>query len=237
MLIIAADLAFGAAIKQDLDTVFLKCDLVPCPEDAAELLRRDDYTAIIFDVGTDPSRMLAWLGRRPLNAPPVMALTGGADVFETVAALDAGADDALPKPIELHELAARLRAIGRRPAHRDPVSLRVGDLHFDPATRIARFGEQPLRLARRESDLLHLLMHHSGTLVRRSAIQNALYDFDETASDNAIEASVSRLRRALAAAGAPAMLITMRGLGYVLRSGSDANNDRPPEPEQVHRAQ
>jgi two-component system response regulator QseB len=93
--------------------------------------------------------------------------------------------------------------------------IEVGPLAFDTATRQASIAGTRLDLARREADLLELLMRGAGS-VRRSQIENALYNFDEAVSPNAVDAAASRLRRRLEEKGLGAMLHTIRGLGYLL---------------------
>jgi two-component system response regulator QseB len=133
-----------------------------------------------------------------------------------VSGLDAGADDYMVKPAETEEIAARLRALLRRPGPRAAASNSVGPLRFDTAAQRAWSGESALELTRRELGLLELLMRHAGSVVRRAQIENALYSFDEEVSPNAVEAVVSRLRRRLDEVGAGNMLHTIRGLGYLL---------------------
>jgi two-component system response regulator QseB len=96
-----------------------------------------------------------------------------------------------------------------------------GSLSFDVASRVARKGDRDLKLTRREADLFELLMMRAGTVVRKSTIADALYAFDDSATPNAIEATVSRLRHKIAEAGAPNALVTIRGIGYFLKEGGE----------------
>ena len=127
-----------------------------------------------------------------------------------------GADDYVVKPAETDEIAARIRALLRRPGVRAQPMLEVGPLAFDCAARRASVGGVPLDLSRRESDLLELLMREAGSVVRRDRIEAALYNFQAEVSPNAVEAAVSRLRRRLDDSLARNMLHTIRGLGYML---------------------
>ena len=131
--------------------------------------------------------------------------------------LDAGADDYVVKPVEIDELAARIRALLRRPGPRAQVSLEAGRLRFDTSTRIASADGRTFDLSRREAGLLELLMRRAGSVVRREAIEDALYNFNEPVTPNAVEAAVSRLRRKLDEAGATGALHTIRGVGYMLK--------------------
>jgi two-component system response regulator QseB len=126
------------------------------------------------------------------------------------------ADDDLVKPAEAAEIAARLRALLRRPGPRASPVIEVGPLALRYRHPPGQHRRHPLDLARREADLLELLMRGAGSVVRRSQIENALYNFDEAVSPNAVDAAVSRLRRRLEEKGLGAMLHTIRGLGYLL---------------------
>ena len=94
--------------------------------------------------------------------------------------------------------------------------LTCGDIALDTISRMAMVREQPLAIARREVDVLEVLMRRSGKVVPRPAIEAAIYTIDEAPGPNALEASVSRLRRSLAEAGASVVLHTVRGVGYLL---------------------
>jgi two-component system response regulator QseB len=98
---------------------------------------------------------------------------------DRVLGLDAGADDYVVKPVEVEELAARLRALLRRPGLRAQTVVEVGSLRFDTARRTAHVGDLEIELSRREADLLELLMRRAGAVVRREVIENALYNFHE----------------------------------------------------------
>lgn len=149
---------------------------------------------------------------------PALILTARDALADRVSGLDAGADDYVVKPVEVDELAARIRALLRRPGPRAETPLFCGGLTFDAAAQTARHDGDMIDLSRRECDLLELLMHKSGTVVRRQEIESALYSFSEPVTPNAVEANVSCLRRKLEEAGAVSLLHTIRGIGYMLRA-------------------
>lgn len=192
-------------------------------EEAEESLASVTYDAVILDLGLPDGDGLEWLRRRrprhPL--PPVLILTGRDDRGDRVVGLDAGADDYLVKPVEMEELAARLRALMRRPGTREMPIICAGELAFNVATRTAQSGTRAIQLTRREADLLELLIRRAGTVVRRASIEDALYRFDEAVTPNAVEATISRLRHKLSEANHPDRLITVRGLGYLLKDGGE----------------
>ncbi|HWV59571.1 MAG TPA: response regulator transcription factor [Sphingopyxis sp.] len=188
-------------------------------EEAEAALASVAFDVVILDLGLPDGDGLQWLRRdRPGNPlPPVLILTARDGMGDRVAGLDAGADDYLVKPVDVEELAARLRALLRRPGKRGLPIIRVGKLAFDVAARTARSEGHSIELTRREADLLELLMRRAGSVVRRSTIEEALYRFDEIVTPNAVEAIVSRLRHKLSEADNPDSLITVRGMGYLLK--------------------
>lgn len=177
------------------------------------------YDAIILDRGLPDGDGVAWLaaGRRYREMPPAIVQTARAALEDRVLGLDAGADDYVVKPVDVEELAARLRALLRRPGIRAQTVVEVGALRFDAARRTAHAGDHEIDLSRREADLLELLMRRAGTVVRREVIENALYNFNDQVTPNAVEAAISRLRRKLEDARVRGALQTIRGVGYILK--------------------
>ena len=134
--------------------------------------------------------------------------------------LDAGADDYLAKPFHNQELVARLRALLRRPAALEPSLVSRGALALDSAQRqVFRHGEA-LSLTPREYQLFVLLFRRWEQVVAFDTIENALSEFGRELGKNSIEVLVSRLRRKLGGPDGGADLITVRGIGYMLRRAS-----------------
>lgn len=195
------------------------CDIVLRLSDADAAMANAVYDAIILDLGLPDGDGVAWLAaaRRYRNMPPAIVQTARGALEDRVLGLDAGADDYLVKPVEVEELAARLRALLRRPGFRTQTVVEVGSLRFDTARRTAHVGDLEIELSRREADLLELLMRRAGAVVRREVIENALYNFHEQVTPNAVEAAISRLRRKLEDARVRDVLQTIRGVGYILK--------------------
>lgn len=195
------------------------CDHVPDLLSADAAMATLRYDVLIVDRGLPDGDGITWLRvrRRAGDMMPALVLTARDALEDRVGGLDAGADDYVVKPVEVDEVAARIRALLRRPGPRAETGLSCGPLFFDAASRSAQCDGRPLDLPRRETDLLELLLRQAGTVVRRTSIESALYSFAEPVTPNAVEASVSRLRRRLEEAGARDMLHTVRGVGYMLR--------------------
>lgn len=203
----------------------LAVDAVQRGDEALAATAVASYDAMILDLGLpdmDGMEVLQRLrgGRQP--DLPALILTARDSLEARVGGLDAGADDYILKPFDLAELEARLRAVLRRPGARLAAIYRYGDLSFDPASRTAAVGGTSLELTRREASVLEELIRAAGQIVVKDALEERLYGFDEDVSGNALEASVSRLRRKLAAAGSGVGIEATRGIGYRLRTGAAA---------------
>ena len=157
--------------------------------------------------------------RRSGQAAPVLLLTARGTVGDRVLGLNAGADDYLPKPFDLDELEARLRALARRrstapePA---PVETQVGRLRLDRAMGAFYLGTQVLELTPRESALLQALFARPGHAVSKEKLFELVFPGQADVQYEAIEVVAYRLRKKLAGTGAA--LMTLRGLGYLLRA-------------------
>jgi two-component system OmpR family response regulator len=131
-----------------------------------------------------------------------------------VAGLDAGADDYVTKPFELAELAARVRAFGRRRSGQKQPLIEAGPLQFDTVGREMRVHGERLALSVRELSVLEMLMLRAGRVVTKRQIVNSLSAWDADFSENAVEVYVYRLRKRLEGTGAS--IQTVRGFGYLL---------------------
>jgi two-component system, OmpR family, response regulator len=148
---------------------------------------------------------------------PVLILTARNQTAERIAGLDAGADDYLGKPFDLHEVEARLRALVRRSQGTDDLTELAG-LALDRKGRRFLVGGQALELPAREFEVLWELMTPAGRVINKRTLSNKLSEFDEALGDNALEVFISRLRKRLAGSGV--RIRTLRGLGYVLEADS-----------------
>jgi DNA-binding response OmpR family regulator len=181
---------------------------------ARAALKTEDYAAVVLDLGLPGLDGLSLL--RELRAAggtvPVLVLTARDALSDKVDGLDSGADDYLVKPVDLDELAARLRALIRRSGGQAAPLLRVGDIELDPAARRARLNGVPLDLPAKELAILEMLMRNAGRVISRAQLESALYGWSEGVESNAVEVHIHHLRRKL---GADAIR-TLRGVGYLL---------------------
>jgi two-component system, OmpR family, response regulator MprA len=188
--------------------------------------RRDTFDALVVDVmmpGADGLAVCRLL-RAEGDRTPVLMLTARVETPDRVAGLDAGADDYLPKPFELDELLARLRALLRRAApapadgpDRGGAVLQVASLRVDPAARRAWWADEELQLSKTEFDLLELMVRNEGIVLDHSTIYQRIWGYDFGADSKNLAVYVGYLRRKLGGAGAPTLIHTVRGVGYAIR--------------------
>src|SRR4051794_24939147 len=147
---------------------------------------------------------------------PILMLTARDAIDDRVAGLDAGADDYLVKPFDFKELLARLRALARRSGGPRPEVLRAADLSLNTASHAGSRGAPPISLAGEGKAPLEFLLLHQDRVVGREAIAQHVWDESFDAFTNVIDVYVKRLRAKLDAGGAPRLIHTRRGEGYIL---------------------
>lgn len=176
------------------------------------------YDLLIIDLGLPDGDGLSAI--RDLRATgvslPILIITARGSIDDRIIGLDSGADDYLIKPFNHAELLARVRALLRRPSELQGPVLRRGKTEFDLAKDEVRCSGRPVQLRLSERRLLAVLMRRSGAAVAKSAIEGTLSQFSRDLSPNAVEALVSRLRKALGDAGSGIVIETVRGVGYRL---------------------
>lgn len=208
------DLLLGDGLRAGLRQAGFQVDWVRDGQAAERELRAEPYDAAVLDLGLplrDGMDVLAAVRRAGVTLP-VLVLTARDAVPDRIRGLDLGADDYVLKPVDLDELAARLRALVRR-AHGQPQqTLRAQDVELDPAARSVRRGDEPVMLSTREFDLLHTLMLNAGRVLTREQLERHLYAWGAEVESNAVEVHVHHLRRKLGAG----LIQTVRGVGYML---------------------
>lgn len=208
------DQLLGDGIKAGLRQLGFQVDWVRDGAAAEQEIRAQPYDAVILDLGLPRKDGLDVLTsiRAAHVTIPVLVLTARDGVPARVRGLDLGADDYLIKPVDLHELGARLRALIRR-AHGQPHDvLKVQDVVLDPAARSVTRAGEPVALSTREFDLLHTLMLGADRVHTREQLEQRLYGWGQEVESNAIEVHIHNLRRKLG----NALIQTVRGVGYIL---------------------
>ncbi|WP_029524649.1 response regulator [Polaromonas glacialis] len=205
----------GDGLRAGLRQLGFQVDWVRDGEAAERELRAQPYEAAVLDLGLprkDGLDVLAAIRRAGIKTP-VLVLTARDAVPDRIRGLDLGADDYVVKPVDLHELAARLRALVRR-AHGQPQEcLSAQDVELDPASRTVRKAGEPVALSTREFDLLQAFMLGADRVLSREQLEQQLYSWGQEVESNAIEVHIHNLRRKLG----PALIHTVRGVGYMLQ--------------------
>ena len=198
-------------------------DLVASLLAADETLRGGHYDAILIDLPGQAADELAWLRslRERRIRLGVITLSALDAVDTRIAAVEAGADDHLIRPVDPRELVARCQALLRR---QGGAALRAdvvvcGELVVDSRRREVRHGSVPIDLTPREWSILEFLVMHAGAAVTKDRLLRAIAGWDEKLAPNAIEVYVSRLRGKLAGTGA--RISTVRGVGYRLEQPAE----------------
>jgi len=209
----------GEAIRAGLKREGFAVDWVHDAAAAAAALRTEPFALLLLDLGLPGSDGLTLLKslREKAEALPVLIITARDAVSDRVAGLDAGADDYVLKPCAMKELAARLRALLRRPGRALGATLTVGNVRLDVASRQVTVSGSVVGFTPREIAALELLLRREGQVVSKAALEDGLYGLSKDVSANAIEVLISRVRRRLEAAGASCSIHTLHGIGYLLK--------------------
>ena len=224
LLLIEDDPAMSASLDRALSRRGLR---VSTCDDGAQALGAWVASApdvVLLDLslpGQDGLSVLEQARAAGLRAP-VLVVTARGTIGDRILGLNAGADDYLPKPFDLDELEARIRALARRAAlpGADPgeaaAQVRIGRLRFDPVSGAFHAGDELLEFTPREWALMRALIMRQGRAIAKERLFAAVFPDEIDVKYEAVEVVVYRLRKKLAGTGAS--LVTLRGLGYLLKA-------------------
>jgi DNA-binding response OmpR family regulator len=212
VLLVEDDERIAREIAASLQAAGYMVETVGNGEDAWFRGETEDYGLIILDLGLPKMDGLAVLKRWRAagRSLPVLVLTARGTWPERVEGINAGADDYLPKPFQMEEMLARVRALIRRSAGFGVSVIESGPITLDTRAMRVTLNSIPMTLSPLEYRLMSYLMHHKGRVVPGSELLEHLYGAGDSHEANALEAVVARLRRKL---GAKA-IETRRGFGY-----------------------
>jgi len=226
ILVVEDDENIAALLGRELRGLGHTVDLVRYAEDALFAARANDYALMIVDLGLpdgDGLDLVRELRRRTVEAP-ILMLTARRRVEDRVIGLTSGADDYLVKPFAVPEVRARVTALLRRPSRLRGHRISIANMVVDSDALEAVVDGVSLALPRKQFQLLELLARRKNHMTPKRMIEETLYGFDDDVTANSIEAQISKLRRALKAAGAGVSLETRRGSGYRLVGAGQAAN-------------
>ena len=208
------DNMLGDGLRAGLRQLGFQVDWVRDGLAAEHELATGDYAAAVLDLGLplkDGLEVLQAARARKISTP-VLVLTARDAVPDRIRGLDLGADDYVVKPVDLHELGARLRSLVRRAHGQIQNTLNCGALQLDPAGRQVSLNGLPVLLSTREFDLLHALMLNAGRVMSREQLEQQLYSWGYEVESNTIEVHIHHLRRKLN----NELIQTVRGVGYTM---------------------
>lgn len=222
LLIVEDDPLLGDGLARGLQAHGFSVDWFTDGPQADSALATSSFDAIVLDLGLPGRDGLYWLSRWRARGErvPVIVLTARDGVTHRIDGLDRGADDYLVKPIQVAELAARLRALLRRSQGRPEPVWQHGPLAYNAAARSALWHGVPVDLTPRETALLEVFLAHPQRVLSKSALQDKLFSFEQEIDSNALEVHVHHLRRKIHAK----LVRTVRGMGYALGAEADLDD-------------
>ena len=189
---------------------------------ALQRLSSASFDVVVLDrmvPGIDGLSLLKAL-RAAGDNTPILMLTAMSQIHDRVTGLEEGADDYLVKPFAFSELAARVMALGRRPATSEPTAvLRIADVEMNLLRREVRRGGRVVELQPREFMLLEQLMRSPGRIVTRTMLLDRVWNFGFDPKTNIVETHMSRLRSKLNEGFSRSAIRTVRGAGYMMDDG------------------
>jgi DNA-binding response OmpR family regulator len=221
ILVIEDEIPLARVLKRGLTDELHAVDLEHDGDSGLFAASHTPYELVILDLmlpkksGHDVCRAL----RRDKNDVPILVVTAKDTTQDVVDLLDAGADDFLKKPFAFDELLVRVRALLRRAHGARSPRVEVGPLSLEPSTHRAWLHGEELLLTAKELQLLEFLARRPGAVFNKERLLEAIWDRDHEPTPNTLEVHVATLRKKLERDGVPKLIHTVRGVGYVLRSG------------------
>jgi DNA-binding response OmpR family regulator len=217
ILVVEDEKKVASFIKRGLQQEGYAVDAVHDGLEAVRNAEAFDYDLLILDLMLPQMPGLEALRNIRVTRPklPVLVLTAKGATEDRVAGLDAGADDYLIKPFAFAELSARIRALLRRGSE-ERTKLRVADLEMDVTTRRVRRAGQLVDLKLKEFALLEFLLRHAHRPVTRTMIVEHVWDIHFDSVSNVVDVHINSLRNKIDKGFSPALIHTIRGVGYIL---------------------
>lgn len=218
ILLVEDDPQLGDGLTVGLRQAGFAVDWVKDGSAADHALKSEAFDLAVLDLGLPRLSGMELLKRLRGRGQdlPVLILTARDATAEKIAGLDSGADDYLVKPVDLDELAARIRALARRAGGRAAPVLHHGGLTLDPAARRVSLAGAPVDLSAREFAVLQTLLENAGRVMTRAQLEGAIYGWKDEPDSNALEVHIHHLRRKLGAD----FVKTLRGVGYIVEKAA-----------------
>jgi two-component system response regulator RegX3 len=223
VLVVEDEQSFSDPLSYLLAKEGYEVDVVENGPDALAFVDRHGTDLVLLDLmlpglsGTEVCRQI-----RATSAVPVIMLTAKDTEIDKVVGLELGADDYVTKPYSSRELLARMRAVLRRvaePLDLVPATLEAGPVRMDVDRHVVTVSSEPVALPLKEFELLELLLRNTGRVLTRAQLIDRVWGSDYVGDTKTLDVHVKRLRSKIEAdPGEPALLVTVRGLGYKLEA-------------------
>ncbi|MDZ4835813.1 MAG: response regulator transcription factor [Candidatus Melainabacteria bacterium] len=218
LLVVEDDADFRDRLEEYLKSQRYTVDSASTGSEGSEKLKFFQYDVVVLDWnlpgmnGVDVLREFRAAGGKT----PVLMLTGRDQVADKALGLDSGADDYLTKPFSLLELAARIRALLRRPQHVQQTSLTAGELELDTVSREVLVAGKKVELLPLEYGVLEFLLRHPNHVVSHNQLVERVWKSDSNATTEAVRTLMVSLRKKIGTPGKQSLIKTVHGLGYKL---------------------
>jgi two-component system response regulator RegX3 len=224
ILVVEDEETISEPLAESLEREGFAAEVVATLEAARDAYERQVPDLVLLDLmlpdgdGRDLAREI-----RKGSDVPIIMLTARGEEIDRVLGLELGADDYVVKPFSVRELTARIRAIMRRGKLSERRgAIDVGQIHLDPASRTVTKRGEPIEMAAREFDLLHLLMANAGQVVRREAIMDEVWDPHWFGPTKTLDVHISWIRKKIEDDPSdPRYIKTIRGVGFRFASDED----------------
>ena len=215
ILLVEDDALLGDGIQKSLSHLGFTVDWLRDGRQGEIALTSEEYAAVVLDIGLpqqDGLTLLLSIRKKGLSTP-VLILTARDSKLDKLKGFNLGADDYVIKPIDMEELAARLRALIRRSVGRASPRIQVREVDIDPETHQAWYEGKLVELSAKEFAVLEQLMQNAGRVLTRAQLEQSLYGWGDSAESNTIEVFIHHLRKKLGSD----FIQTLRGIGYTIR--------------------
>ncbi|AIE83813.1 response regulator transcription factor [Fimbriimonas ginsengisoli] len=224
ILLVEDDLELAATLKQVLKSSGVAVDIARDGQTGLEEALANEYSLIILDLMLPNLNGLKVCSafRQSRGTTPILMITARDSVDDRIRGLEIGADDYLPKPFDVREFLARVRALIRRDRVLKTRRLQVGDLKIDTRQRTATVSDTPILLTRVEYGILETLASQVGRVVFRETLLDLVWQ-DREPGSNKLDVAVRSLRRKLDSAGCNGLIQTIYGSGYMITDDQEGN--------------
>jgi heavy metal response regulator len=223
LLVVEDDPNMARFLEKGLQEERYAVDVATDGEEGLLLASVTPYDLIILDImlpRVDGFGVCARL-RADRKTTPILLLTARESIESKVTGLNTGADDYLTKPFAFAELVARVRALLRRGSGQPPGRLKAADLELDQVSHRVWRGGREIVLTNKEFALLEYLLRNADQVLTRTAIIEHVWDIHYDSMTNIVDVHVRALRAKIDRDFSPPLIHTVRGVGYVLKTGQD----------------